>query len=141
MKLAVEEAQKSANEGGIPIGAVLVKNDKLISSGHNKRVQLDNQILHGEIDCLSNAGRIRSFKDTVMYSTLMPCYMCAGAIVQFKIPKIFVGENKNFDGAYEFLKKNNVEVVVLNLKECKEMLSSFINNHEEIWYEDIGKDE
>lgn len=141
IKLAVEEARKSANEGGIPIGAVLVKNDKLISSGHNKRVQLDNQILHAEIDCLSNAGRIRDFKDTVMYSTLMPCFMCAGAIVQFKIPKIYVGENENYDGAYEFLKKHNVEVVILDQKECKDTLSSFIKEHKDIWYEDIGKNE
>ena len=104
-------------------------------------MQLDNQILHGEIDCLSNAGRIRSFKDSVLYTTLMPCYMCAGAIVQFKIPKIVVGENANYEGAYEFLKKHNVEVLILDNKECKEMLSIFIHNHQEIWYEDIGKEE
>ncbi len=141
MKFAIAEAKKSAKEGGIPIGAVLVKDNKLISSGHNKRVQLDNQILHGEIDCLSNAGRIKDFKNTVMYSTLMPCYMCAGAIVQFKIPKIYVGENENYDGAYDFLKKHNVEVVVLDQKECKQMLSDFISKHRDIWFEDIGENE
>lgn len=141
MKLAIEEAQKGGSEGGIPIGAVLVKNDTLISSGYNKRIQSNNQILHAEIDCLSNAGRIRSFKDCVLYTTLMPCYMCAGAIVQFKISKIVVGENENYEGAYEFLKQHNVEVVILDLKECKDMLSTFIRDYQEIWFEDIGKEE
>jgi len=140
MKLAIEQAQQGASEGGIPIGAVLIRNNELISSGYNKRVQSNNQILHGEIDCLSNAGRIRSFKDCVLYTTLMPCYMCAGAIVQFKIPKIVVGENENYTGAYEFLKEHHVEVEILNLKECKDMLSTFIQHHKDIWYEDIGKE-
>src|SRR4051812_29986301 len=94
MQLAIDEALKGKNEGGIPIGSVLVKNGVLVASGHNKRVQENNPILHGEMDCLNNAGRIGSYKNTVIYSTLMPCFMCAGTIVQFKIPKVIVGESK-----------------------------------------------
>jgi len=99
MQLAIDEAKKGLAEGGIPIGSVLVKNGQLIATGHNKRVQEQNPILHGEMDCLNNAGRVGSYKDTVIYSTLMPCYMCAGTIVQFNIPKVIVAENKTFEGA------------------------------------------
>ena len=108
MQAAIAQAQKSFDEGGIPIGSVLVKNGTLIAKGHNKRVQEDNPILHGEMDCLNNAGRVGSFKDTVIYSTLMPCYMCAGTIVQFKIPKVIVGESKTFSGARAFMEQHGV---------------------------------
>ncbi|MBI9053339.1 MAG: nucleoside deaminase [Bacteroidales bacterium] len=138
MKESIQEARKSLAEGGIPIGSVLVKNNKIVSRGHNKRVQEDNPILHGEMDCLNNAGRIGSYKDTVIYSTLMPCYMCAGTIVQFKIPKVIVGESKTFSGARKFMEEHGVEVVDLNLPECIEMMSDFIEKSPHLWNEDIG---
>lgn len=137
MQLAIDEARKGRSEGGIPIGSVLVKNGKLVASGHNKRVQEDNPILHGEMDCLNTAGRIGSYRDTVIYSTLMPCYMCAGTIVQFKIPKVIVGESKTFSGAREFMESHGVEVVDLNLSECVEMMENFIREKPELWNEDI----
>ncbi len=139
MKIAIEQAKKSLNEGGIPIGAVLVKSGKVVSKGHNKRVQEDNPILHGEMDCLNNAGRIGSFKNTVIYSTLMPCYMCAGTIVQFKIPKVIVGESRNFEGAKEFMQEHGVEVIDLDLPECIDMMKYFIDKNPNIWNEDIGE--
>lgn len=140
MDLAIEQARKSASENGIPIGAVLVKNHKLIAAGHNKRVQNGSQILHAEIDCLQNAGRVKNFKGTSLYSTLMPCYMCAGAVVQFGIKTVIVGENKNFEGAEAFLKAHEVEVIVLESKECMEMLDDFISKNKDLWFEDIGVD-
>ncbi len=137
MKLAISEAKKGLNEGGIPIGSVLVKDGKLVAQGHNKRVQEDNPILHGEMDCLNNAGRIGSYRNTVIYSTLMPCFMCAGTIVQFKIPKVIVGESKTFNGAREFMEQHGVEVIDLDLAECKTMMEDFINDKSELWNEDI----
>lgn len=137
MKLAISEARKGLNEGGIPIGSVLVKDGKLVAQGHNKRVQENNPILHGEMDCLNNAGRIGSYKNTVIYSTLMPCYMCAGTIVQFKIPKVIVGESKTFSGAREFMEQHGVEVIDLDLDECKKMMENFINEKPKLWDEDI----
>lgn len=137
MKLAISEARKGLNEGGIPIGSVLIKDGKLVAQGHNKRVQENNPILHGEMDCLNNAGRIGSYRNTVIYSTLMPCYMCAGTIVQFKIPKVIVGESKTFSGAREFMEQHGVEVIDLDLAECKKMMENFINENPELWNEDI----
>lgn len=137
MKMAIAEAQKGRSEGGIPIGSVLVKDGKVVASGHNKRVQEDNPILHGEMDCLNNAGRIGSYRNTVIYSTLMPCYMCAGTIVQFKIPKVIVGESRTFPGAREFMEAHGVEVVDLDLPECVQMMEDFITEKPELWNEDI----
>jgi cytosine deaminase len=139
MRIAIDEAKKGWTEGGIPIGSVLVKNGELIARGRNKRVQEQNPILHGEMDCMNNAGRIGSYKDTVMYSTLMPCYMCAGTIVQFKIPKVIVGESQTFHGAREFMESHGVEVIDLNNLECIEMMEKFIKEKPELWNEDIGE--
>ncbi len=139
MRAAIAQAQKSLSEGGIPIGSVLVRNNQIVASGHNKRVQEQNPILHGEMDCLNNAGRIGSYKDTVIYSTLMPCYMCAGTIVQFKISKVIVGESVTFPGARAFMESHGVEVVDLNLPECIQMMEQFIAEKPELWYEDIGE--
>ena len=122
MQLAIDQARKSLSEGGIPIGSVLVKNGELVAAGHNKRVQEKNPILHGEMDCLNNAGRVGSYKGSTIYSTLMPCYMCAGTIVQFKIPKVIVGESRTFDGARAFMESHGVEVIDLDLKECVDMM-------------------
>ena len=139
MKLAMDQARKSLSEGGIPIGSVLVRDGKVIAAGHNKRVQENNPILHGEMDCLNNAGRIGSFRNTTIYSTLMPCYMCAGTIVQFRIRKVIVGESETFSGAREFMEQHGVEVIDLDIQECKDMMKEFIETKPEIWNEDIGE--
>ncbi|GAA4410919.1 nucleoside deaminase [Nibrella viscosa] len=139
MQEAIRQARKSLDEGGIPIGSALVKDGKLVASGHNKRIQEDNPILHGEMDCLNNAGRVGSFRNTVIYSTLMPCYMCAGTIVQFKIPKVIVGESRTFAGAREFMEQHGVEVIELDLPECVAMMDQFIARKPEVWNEDIGE--
>jgi creatinine deaminase len=139
MRAAIDEALKGEAEGGIPIGSVLVKGGEIVAQGHNKRVQEKNPILHGEMDCLFNAGRIGSYKNTVIYSTLMPCYMCAGTIVQFKIPKVIVGESKTFSGAREFMESHGVEVIDLDLPECISMMENFITNNPSLWAEDIGE--
>ena len=139
MQEAIRQAHKSLSEGGIPIGSALVKNGQLVAAGHNKRVQEDNPILHGEMNCLNNAGRVGSFRDTVIYSTLMPCYMCAGTIVQFKIPKVIVGESRTFAGARAFMEQHGVEVVDLDLPECVGMMRDFIAEKPALWNEDIGE--
>lgn len=139
MRAAIAEAQVGLAEGGIPIGSVLVKNGQLVARGRNKRVQENNPILHGEMDCLFNAGRVGSYKDTVIYSTLMPCYMCAGTIVQFKIPKVIVGESRTFPGAREFMEQHGVEVIDLDLPECVQMMDDFIAKYPTLWNEDIGE--
>ncbi len=139
MRLAIAEARKGRAEGGIPIGSVLVRDEVVLAQGHNKRVQEGNPILHGEMDCLNNAGRIGSFRNTVIYSTLMPCYMCAGTIVQFRIPKVIVGESRTFSGAREFMESHGVEVVDLDNAECVQMMEQFIAEEPHLWNEDIGE--
>ena len=139
MRAAIDEARKGLREGGIPIGSVLVKEGKLVACGHNKRVQENNPILHGEMDCLNNAGRIGSYKGTTIYSTLMPCYMCAGTIVQFGIKKVIVGESVTFSGARDFMESHGVEVIDLHNEECIEMMQTFIKNNPTLWFEDIGE--
>ena len=139
MQAAIEQAEKSLSEGGIPIGSVLVKDGHIIARGHNKRVQEQNPILHGEMDCLFNAGRIGTYRDTIIYSTLMPCYMCAGTIVQFKIPKVVVGEAKTFEGARSFMEQHHVEVIDLNDSRCIELMEKFIAENPDLWNEDIGE--
>ena len=139
MKAAIAEARKGLKEGGIPIGSVLARKGKVIGRGHNKRVQEKDPILHAEIDCLRNAGRIGSYKDTVLYSTLMPCYLCAGAIVQFGITKVIAGESETFEGAREFMESHGVEVTDLHLDECKQLMREFIENNPDLWKEDIGE--
>jgi cytosine/creatinine deaminase len=139
MQRAIDQALKSRKEGGIPIGSVLVKEGKLVAEGHNKRVQEKNPILHGEMDCLNNAGRIGSYRGATIYSTLMPCYMCAGTIVQFKIPKVIVGESRTFSGARAFMESHGVEVIDLDLPECVKMMEDFIEECPALWNEDIGE--
>lgn len=137
MQAAIDEARLGRSQGGIPIGSVLVRNGQIVGRGHNKRVQEDSAIKHGEMDCLTNAGRQRSYRDTVIYSTLMPCYMCAGTIVQFKIPKVVVGEARTFGESKAFMESHGVEVVVLDLDECVEMMQEFIEAEPALWNEDI----
>ncbi len=139
MLAAIEQAQKGAAEGGIPIGSVLVNGTQIIGRGHNQRIQQDDPMAHAEIDCLKQAGRVGSYRGMVLYSTLMPCYLCAGAVVQFGIKKVIVGENTTFKGAESFMKDQGVEVVNLNSQTCIEMMQAFIENYPAIWNEDIGK--
>ncbi len=139
MQAAIDEARQGLSEGGIPIGSVIIKEGKIIGRGHNKRVQDGDPVTHAEIDCLRNAGRVGSYKDTVLYSTLMPCYLCAGAVVQFGIKKVYAGENETFSGAKEFMESMGVEVINLDSEECKEMMRKFINENPRLWNEDIGE--
>ncbi|MBC8506612.1 MAG: nucleoside deaminase [Anaerolineales bacterium] len=139
MELAIEEAQIGLNEGGIPIGSVLVKGDQVCGRGHNQRIQMNNPILHAEIHCLQEAGRVGSYRGSVLYSTLMPCFLCSGAIVQFGIKKVIVGESETFSGTREFLEGHGVEVIDLDLDSCKQMMNEFVANNPTLWKEDIGK--
>ncbi len=139
MKAAIEEAKQSLREGGIPIGAILVKEGRIVGRGHNKRVQQSDPIMHAEIDCLRNAGRIGKYDNTVLYSTLMPCYLCSGAVVQFGIKKVLVGESETFCGAKQFLEAHGIEVVDFDLDECKHLMRRFIQTSPDLWKEDIGE--
>ena len=139
MRAAIEEAKKGLRKGGIPIGSVLVRNGRIIGRGRNRRVQLNDPAAHAEIECLRNAGRIGNYKGAVLYSTLMPCYLCAGAVVQFGIKKVVVGESKTFKGAARFMKAHGVRVVDLGSEECGQMMREFIRKKPKLWKEDIGK--
>ncbi|MCD4800050.1 MAG: nucleoside deaminase [Methanococcoides sp.] len=139
MQVAIDEARSGLNSGGIPIGSVLVRDDLIIGKGHNLRVQQDDPMAHAEISCLRDAGRVGSYRDSILYSTLMPCYLCAGAVVQFGIKKVIVGESRTFSGAREFMESHGVEVVDLDLDECVAMMDDFISKDPELWNEDIGK--
>jgi len=138
MAAAIAQAKQGLREGGIPIGSVLVKEGQIIGQGYNKRVQDNDPVTHAEIDCLRHAGRIGNYQDTILYSTLMPCYLCAGAVVQFGIKKVIVGESQTFAGAREFMESHGVEVIDLNLEECQQMMRDFIQQHPQLWNEDIG---
>lgn len=135
---AVAEARTGLSVGGLPIGAVLVRNGEIVGRGHNQRVQKDDPILHGEMACLVNAGRQKTYKDTIMYTTLSPCMMCTGTIIQFGVPKVVVGESRNFKGYQDVLRLAGVEVVDLDDEECIGMMGGFIADHPELWNEDIG---
>jgi creatinine deaminase len=136
---AIEEARKGLREGGLPIGSVLVRGDQIIGRGHNRRVQRGDPMAHAEIDCLTNAGRQKTYRDTVLYSTLMPCYLCSGAVVQFGVPKVIVGESVNFGGGPDFMRSKGIEVIDLHDQECIEMMGQFIRENPQLWNEDIGK--
>src|ERR1051326_1493622 len=145
LRAALDEAKKGLSEGGLPIGSVLVRGNQIIGRGHNRRVQKGDPMAHAEIDCLTNAGRQRTYKDTVLYSTLMPCFLCSGAAVQFGVPKVVVGESVNFHGGEgkggmspQFMRSNGIEVIDLQDPECIEMMGRFIREHPELWNEDIG---
>lgn len=139
MQMAVDEARRGLSEGGIPIGSVLVRGDRVLGAGHNKRVQEGDPILHAEIDCLRNAGRVGYYGDTTLYSTLMPCYLCAGAAVQFGVGRVVVGESETFAGAKEFMEAHGIHVINLDLGECKTLMADFIARNPALWNEDIGE--
>ena len=138
MEEAIKLAKKSFSEGGIPIGSVLIRDGQIIGRGHNRRVQQSDPTAHGEIDCLRNAGRQSSYKNTTIYSTLMPCAMCTGAVVQFGISKVIAGENRTFKSSAQFMRDNGVEVVDLDLDQCFDLLKEFQIKFPAIWNEDIG---
>ena len=137
---AIEEARLGLAEGGIPIGSVIVHNNKILGRGHNKRIQQGSVVLHGEMDALENAGRQSAsvYKECILYTTLSPCPMCTGAILLYGIPKVVIGENETFMGGEALLKEKGVEVSVVDSAECKELMKHFILNNPALWNEDIG---
>jgi cytosine deaminase len=137
---AYKLAKKSYDQGGLPIGSVLVRNGEIIGRGHNQRIQKGDPIAHGEMDCIRNAGRQKTYKGTVLYTSLSPCMMCAGTIVQFGIPHVIIGENKNFGGNEEFLRERGVRVEVADDKDCFELMARLIGEKPALWNEDIGED-
>src|ERR1700680_4969713 len=134
LKAAIEQARKSVSEGGIPIGSVLVHQGGIIGQGHNCRVQSGSPIDHGEMNCLRNAGRLpaRIYQSSTIYTTLSPCPMCSGAIVLYKIPRVIVGENRNFQGAEDYLRSNGIQVDVLDDPECVRLMADFIRAHPQL---------
>lgn len=140
LKEAITEAVRGRSEGGIPIGSVLVHENRVIGRGHNRRIQKGSPILHGEMDALENAGRQPAgvYSESVLYTTLSPCPMCSGAIVLYGIPKVIIGENKTFMGEEEWLTSRGVEIEVIQDEQCISMMEDFIKSHPELWNEDIG---
>ena len=141
LEAAIEEARQGEREGGIPIGSVLVVDTRIVGRGHNRRVQRGSAVLHAEMDCLENAGRLRAaeYARSTLYSTLSPCDMCSGAVLLYGIPRVVVGENTTFRGPEDYVRSRGVELVLVNDPTCIEMMRSFIANRPELWNEDIGK--
>ncbi len=142
MQAAIDEAIAGRDEGGVPIGAVLVHNGEILGRGHNRRVQSGSAIRHGETDALERAGRQSAavYRESVMYTTLSPCSMCTGAILLYGIPMVVVGENQTFLGEEELLAERGVDVVLMNDQRCIDLMAAFINAHPDVWNEDIGED-
>lgn len=142
MLAAIKEARQGSIEGGIPVGSVLVIEGKIVGRGHNRRVQERSAILHAEMDCLENAGRLtaRDYHRAVLFSTLSPCDMCSGAILLYKIPQVVIGENRSFQGPEDYLRSRGVELVILDNAECIRMMTEFIAANPEVWNEDIGEE-
>lgn len=141
MEIALKEAEKSLKEGGIPIGAVLVKNNEIISKGHNRLIQDDSVILHAEMDAIENAGRLdfQDYQQTTLYTTLSPCPMCSGAVLLYNIPKVVIGDNVTLMGAETLLKDNDVEVIVLNDKRCIELFEKYLKEQGDSWKNELAK--
>jgi len=140
LEAAVEEARLGASEGGIPIGAALFRRDgTLLGRGHNRRIQEDDPSVHGETDAFRKAGRQRDYRQTIMVTTLAPCWYCSGLIVQFNIGAVIVGESRTFRGGIDWLRERGVEVIDMGSPECEQLLKTFIDAHPEIWNEDIGE--
>ena len=141
MRIAIDEAARGLGEGGVPVGAALVADGRVLGSGHNRRVQQGSAIRHGETDCLENAGRLPAsvYARATMVTTLSPCDMCTGAILLYGIPRVIVGENQTFMGEEELLRARGVEVTVVQDARCIAMMKSFIAMHPELWFEDIGR--
>lgn len=142
MQAAIAEARLGLAEGGIPIGSVLVVDGTIVGRGHNRRVQRGSVVLHAEMDCLENAGRLspQTYRRATLYSTLSPCNMCSGAALLYKIPRIVVGENQTFQGPEEYVRSQGVTVEVVDNAECRQLMADFIKAHPELWHEDIGEE-
>lgn len=140
LQAAIEEAKLGLAEGGIPIGSVLVINDQIVGRGHNRRVQKGSAILHAEMDCLENAGRLtaKDYKNSVLYSTLSPCDMCSGTALLYKIPRIVIGENQTFQGPEDYVRTRGVLLDIRQDAECIKLMREFISQNPQLWNEDIG---
>lgn len=141
LREAIEEARKGLEAGGIPIGSVLVINGEIVARGHNQRIQKGSSVLHAEMDCLENAGRLTaaSYREATIYSTLSPCDMCSGAILLYGIPRVVIGENRTFRGPEDYVRSRGVEVSVLDNQECVHLMEAFISANPALWGEDIGE--
>lgn len=141
MAEALKEAEKSLSEGGIPIGAVLVKDDEIISRGHNRLIQNDSVLLHAEMDAIENAGRLNydDYRKCTLYTTLSPCPMCSGTVILYNIPRVVIGENTTLMGAEKLLKTNDVEVIVLDDVRCRDLFLKFTGDNSEVWDEELKK--
>jgi cytosine deaminase len=141
LKAAIDEAKQGFADGGIPIGSVLVIGGTIVGRGHNQRVQKGSPILHAEIDCLENAGRLPAseYAQATLYTTLSPCDMCSGSALLFKIPRIVIGENTTFAGPEQYLRDRGVQIEVINDQECIRLMTEFITKHPAVWNEDIGE--
>lgn len=140
LRQAFNEAKAGFDEGGCPIGSVLARGDALVAAGRNQRVQQGDPIAHGEMDALRKAGRQKTYRDTTLYTSLSPCMMCSGTIVQFGIPRVVIGENTTFGGNEQFLKDKGVEVIIANDADCIALMQKFIDEKPELWAEDIAED-
>ena len=140
LRIAYEEAKGGYDEGGCPIGSVLARGDELVSQGRNQRVQKGDPIAHGEMDALRKAGRQKTYRDTTLYTSLSPCMMCTGTIIQFGIPRVVIGENTTFGGNEDLLRERGVEVVVADDPDCIALMTRFIEEKPELWNEDIAED-
>lgn len=138
MALALEQARKSYDEGGLPIGAVMVADGRVIAAGHNRRVQDGDPTAHGEMSCIRDAGRRARYDGVTIYTTLSPCMMCAGTIVQFGIPRVVIGEDRSFPGNADFLREHGVDVRLLDDAACRQLMARFIGERPELWDEDIA---
>jgi cytosine deaminase len=138
---AIEEAKKGQAEGGIPIGSVLVIDGQIVGRGHNQRVQKGSAVLHAEMDCLENAGRLKAsdYQRATLYSTLSPCDMCSGTVLLYGIPKVVIGESRTFQGPEDYLRSRGVEIVLADDQECRKLMKKFIQKHPSLWNEDIGE--
>jgi creatinine deaminase len=141
LRAAIDEAKAGLAEGGIPIGSVLVIDDRIVGRGHNRRVQKGSAILHAEMDCLENAGRLKAgdYRRSVLYSTLSPCDMCSGTVLLYGIPRVVIGENRTFRGPEDYVRSRGVELIVVDNEKCHELMQAFIKKYPELWNEDIGE--
>ncbi len=140
LQAAIDEAELGLSEGGIPIGSVLVIDGQIVGRGHNRRIQKGSAILHAEMDCIENAGRLSAadYSRSVLYSTLSPCDMCSGTALLYKIPKIVIGENKSFQGPEDYLRSRGIHLEIIQDARCQQLMTEFISGQPELWHEDIG---
>ncbi len=141
LEAAIEEARLGQGAGGVPIGSVLVIDDRIVGRGHNQRIQKGSSVLHAEMDCLENAGRLSAsdYRRAVLYSTLSPCDMCSGAILLYRIPRVVVGENQTFQGPEDYLRSRGVDLEIVDSAECYQLMTDFISSNPSLWNEDIGE--